>query len=156
VAAFSGPLIVQRFCDKTPFGMRVWVVFGVLIQLVGTALSALSFHITWMLLFGAFLRPVGESITFMIGITILQRQVPDHIRGRVFAFSGAFLTLGQACSGFTAGIVSDIFHINLHVVLFIFSAVNFVTYTIWLTYLLVYWVLRRNGSVSDKWNEINK
>lgn len=146
--AFLGPLIAQRYCDQnSPLSMRVWFVIGLFLQCFGIVLSGASFHISWMLVFGSFIRPIGESFAFMLGTTILQRSVKDKIRGRVFAFSGAIVTLGQSIFGIIAGILMDTLKVDLHLVIYIIGAVNLVLLIFWIIYTLLYYRLYRIGRV---------
>lgn len=147
--AFLGPLIAQRYCDQnSPLSMRLWYLIGLFLQFFGSVLSGATFHVIWMLIFGAFLRPIGENIAFMLGTTILQRSSPDYIRGRVFSFSGALVTLGQSVFAVAAGILLDTFHVNLYIVIYIISALNFLFFIFWSVYLAIFYYKWRTGRVS--------
>ena len=52
---------------------------------------------------------LGGGAAWQLSTYGLQREVPDHIRGRVFAADYGFVTLTMALSGLSAGIASDHF-----------------------------------------------
>jgi MFS family permease len=152
ISCFFGPMFAQKYCDGTPKGMRIWIVIGYFIGGIGSMLSAFSFHFVWMVAFGALLRPFGESIVFTIGVTTLQRSVPDHLRGRVFSFSGGFFTLTISLSGLLAGGLKDFAKFSIYQVMLVFGVWSIVVFLIYFIYIVIYLILDYKGKVSKKWS----
>ena len=150
VSVFLGPVILEKYSDKSPKGIQYWIIFGFLIQAICTFIASFSFHFIWMILFGAFFRPIGESFILTLGTTYLQRAVPDDIRGRVFSFSGAFFNFSIGFSSLTSGILIDVVKVSIFQDMLIFSALNILIVIMYLIYLLIYLDLWEKGKVSKE------
>lgn len=101
-----GPLLLRRWLgDATP-RLR-WAITGsfwaMALGILGLAAAP---TLAW---FGAatLLRTVGSGTLWVFSAAILQMIVPDRVRGRVFAFEFAALTLTQSISIFWAGVAQD-------------------------------------------------
>jgi MFS family permease len=155
ISCFFGPMFAQKYCDGTPKGMRIWIVIGYFIGGIGSMFSAFSFHFVWMVVFGALLRPFGESIVFTIGVTTLQRSVPDHLRGRVFSFSSGFFTLTISMAGLLAGGLKDFAKFSIFQVMLVFGIWSIVVFLIYFIYIVIYLILDYKGKVSKTWSVLN-
>jgi hypothetical protein len=69
----------------------------------------------WALLFLA-IAHAGGSILWVFSTVLLQREVEDKFRGRVFAAELALLTLTMAASNYLVGELMDRFGFSPHVV----------------------------------------
>jgi len=74
-----GPKLVGELSRLRWFGMSI-VLAG-----AGLALDAVAPHIVFSLL-GSVVIGLGAGMAFLAGITLLQRETEDEIRGRMFAF----------------------------------------------------------------------
>ncbi len=76
----------------------------------GLGYAALALSTTLTLGFAAILfAHLGGGAAWQISTYGLQRETPDHIRGRVFSVDYGFVTLTMALSGLGAGIGADAF-----------------------------------------------
>ncbi|GAB3228924.1 dTMP kinase [Glycomyces halotolerans] len=76
-----GPKIIRDLSRLRWFGMSI-VLAG-----TGLAINALAPWL-WVALSGSVIIGLGAGMAFLAGITLLQREVGDEIRGRMFAFIG--------------------------------------------------------------------
>lgn len=74
-----GPKLVRELSRLRWFGMSI-VLAG-----AGLAVDALAPWL-WVALLGSVVIGLGAGMAFLAGITLLQREVEDDIRGRMFAF----------------------------------------------------------------------
>jgi MFS family permease len=107
LGALFGPFIVRAFGGRDELQYRLIslsiLIFGV--GYIGLGLSR-------SLLAGAtaiFIAHLGGGAQWQTSTYGLQREVPDHIRGRVFAADYGFVTLTMAVSYLIAGVLSDRF-----------------------------------------------
>ncbi|MDA0243404.1 MAG: MFS transporter [Chloroflexi bacterium] len=101
-----GPILVRHWLgDMTP--QMLWGIalgFG----LLAAGILALAVAPTLSLFLVATLfRTVGSGVLWVFSAALLQSVVPDKVRGRVFAFEFALLTLTQSISIYWAGAAQD-------------------------------------------------
>ncbi len=101
-----GPLFMRRWLGDAPARARWAIVlgFGLLsagLFILGTAPTLLLFGL------GTLVRTLGSGTLWVFSASLLQRIVPDTVRGRVFAFEFAVLTLTQSLSIYWAGLAQD-------------------------------------------------
>lgn len=81
VGVIAGPKIVGELSRRRWFGISIVLAgFGLIFNSIAPLLG--------MALIGSFVIGAGAGMAFLAGITLLQREVSDQIRGRIFAFIG--------------------------------------------------------------------
>ena len=106
VGTALGPVVARRLGGDTPRAMARAIGVGFLIAgvlYVGFA-SAMTLPLALLTLAAAHM---GGSTVWVFSTTLLQRNVPDAFRGRVFATELALLTLGFTISNLVAGWALD-------------------------------------------------
>jgi MFS family permease len=101
-----GPLLLRRWLgDATP-RLR-WAITGSFWALAAGILAlAAAPTLAWFSL-ATLVRTTGSGTLWVFSAAILQMVVPDRVRGRVFAFEFAILTLTQSLSITWAGVAQD-------------------------------------------------
>ena len=89
-------------------------------------------------------RTVGTGTLWVFSAALLQMVVPDVVRGRVFAFEFAMLTLTQSISIFAAGYMLDSLGMGVRQVTIVMAVTGVVVFFIWLAFYL------RNRSCVDR------
>ncbi|HET9425215.1 MAG TPA: MFS transporter [Gemmatimonadaceae bacterium] len=107
VGALLGPFAVRALA-RTDEGRYRAIAFCVLAFGAGYAALAISTTLGAGIAAIAFAH-LGGGAAWQISTYGLQREVPDHIRGRVFSADYGFVTLTMALSGLGAGVASDRF-----------------------------------------------
>jgi MFS family permease len=135
LGVFLGPFLARRFIGDEDLAGLFWgISFSFLVYGASYAV------VPWMptiLLAGLFvlLGHLGGGAQWTLSSYALQVIVPDHIRGRIFAFDEGFITLTLAVSATLAGWISDF--VDVRIVMFGLSGVT-LTYT-------VLWTLATRG-----------
>ena len=107
LGALFGPFIVRAFGGRDELQYRL---ISLSILLFG--LGYIGLGLSHSLLIGAtaiFVAHLGGGAQWQTSTYGLQREVPDWIRGRVFAADYGFVTLTMAVSYLIAGVLSDRF-----------------------------------------------
>lgn len=106
LGAIIGPLILNRFNDGSVFTMRRLVLLGFLMATIGwVALgSAWSLVIVCVALV---LRAMGGSANWTYSTVMIQKQVQDAYRGRMFSLDMAFFYLATVISTLAHGGLVD-------------------------------------------------
>ena len=130
-----GPLLLRRWLgDATP-RLR-WAITGSFwLMAAGILGLAAAPTLAW---FGAatLLRTVGSGTLWVFSAAILQMIVPDRVRGRVFAFEFAALTLTQSISIFWAGVAQDALGWSLRAVTTSMGLLGLLVAFVWLLFQL--------------------
>lgn len=125
-----GPIVMRRWLGDETAQLK-WGIslgFGGLaagIGLLGVAPTAGLF------LAGTFVRTLGSGTLWVFSTVLLQREVADHVRGRVFAFEFAVLTLTQSLSILWAGWGQDALALSLRAVTLITSGAGVLVWLLW-------------------------
>jgi MFS family permease len=82
------------------------ILIGFVALAIGIFGIALARSLPWVLA-TTVVRAVGSGAIWVFATVLLQQLLPDHVRGRVFAFEFAALTLTQAISTLWAGYATD-------------------------------------------------
>ena len=107
VGALLGPFAIRALSDRDETQYRL-ITASVL--LFGIGYAALGFSATLAVgAFAIFLAHLGGGAQWLTSTYGLQREVPDFIRGRVFAADYGFVTLTMSISSVAAGVLSDRF-----------------------------------------------
>ncbi|MDX6304423.1 MAG: hypothetical protein QOI77_1392 [Blastocatellia bacterium] len=103
-----GPIVARRWAGETTKQMQNAIGVAFLIGGVFYIAFGLSPSFGWALLFLA-IAHTGGSILWVFSTVLLQRDVEDEFRGRVFAAELALLTLTMAASNYLVGELMDRF-----------------------------------------------
>jgi MFS family permease len=101
-----GPLLLRRWLgDATP-RLRWAIMASFWTFALGILGLAVAPTLAWFSL-ATLVRTIGSGTLWVFSAAILQMVVPDRVRGRVFAFEFAVLTLTQSLSITWAGLAQD-------------------------------------------------
>jgi MFS family permease len=110
-----GPIVARRWAGETRKQMQVAIGIAFLIGGVFYIAFGLSRSFILALFFLA-IAHMGGSILWVFSTVLLQREVEDQFRGRVFAAELALLTLTMAGSNYLVGELMDRFGFSVRVV----------------------------------------
>src|SRR5688500_9156861 len=105
MGALLGPFMVRGIARRDETQYRA-IAFCILAFSAGYTALAFSKSLAFGL-FAIFFAHLGGGTAWQISSYGLQRETPDHIRGRVFSADYGFVTLTMALSSLGAGIASD-------------------------------------------------
>jgi MFS family permease len=103
-----GPIVARRISGEGKYRMQVSI--GIAFLIGGAfyiAFGAASSFVVALIVLG--LAHTGGSILWVFSTVLLQREVQDNFRGRVFAAELALLTLTMAASNYITGELLDRF-----------------------------------------------
>lgn len=107
IGALLGPFAVRALSDRDETQYRL---IAVSVLLFGIGYAALGLSPTLVIgAFAIFVAHLGGGAQWLTSTYGLQREVPDFIRGRVFAADYGFVTLTMSISSLVAGVLSDRF-----------------------------------------------
>jgi MFS family permease len=101
-----GPLVMRSWLGDSKGAQMRAILIGFGALTLGVFGLALAPSLPWVLA-ATLVRAVGSGGIWVFATVLLQQLLPDHVRGRVFAFEFAALTLTQAISTLWAGIATD-------------------------------------------------
>lgn len=104
IGAVLGPLLLNRWNDGSVFKMRRLVILGFL----GATLGWIALGSAWSLVvvcLALVLRAMGGSVNWTYSTVMIQKQVPDLYRGRMFSMDMAFF--------YAATVISTLLHGSL-------------------------------------------
>ncbi len=107
LGALLGPFAVRALSDRDETQYR-FIAASVLLFGIGYAALGISPTLAAGS-FAIFLAHLGGGAQWQTSTYGLQREVPDFIRGRVFAADWGFVTLTMSMSSLLAGVLSDHF-----------------------------------------------
>src|SRR3989442_5204435 len=110
-----GPIVARRWAGETPKQMQNAIGIAFLIGGVFYIAFGVSRSFTLALLF-LVIAHCGGSILWVFSTVLLQREVEDKFRGRVFAAELALLTLTMAASNYFVGELMDRFGLSPRIV----------------------------------------
>jgi MFS family permease len=110
-----GPIVARRWAGETRKQMQYAIGIAFLIGGVFYIAFGVSRSFVLALLFLA-IAHTGGSILWVFSTVLLQREVEDKFRGRVFAAELALLTLTMAASNYLVGELMDRFGFSVRVV----------------------------------------
>ena len=125
-----GPIVARRLGGETQPAMARAIGFGFLIAGVLYLLFAAAPTLPLALMALA-VAHMGGSTVWVFSTTLLQRNVADSFRGRVFATELAFLTLGFTISNLAAGWALDTLGIGPRALAGILGAFAFIPGAAW-------------------------
>ncbi len=101
-----GPIFMRRWLTDAQPRLRLGILIGYVCATLGIALVGVAPTFA-VLGIGTFLRTWGTGTMWVFSSALLQLSVADKVRGRVFAFEFAMLTLTQSISILYAGQAID-------------------------------------------------
>lgn len=101
-----GPLLLRRWLGDASGRLRWAITVGFWVLALGILGLSAAPTLPWFGL-ATLIRTVGSGTIWVFSAALLQMVVPDRVRGRVFAFEFALLTLTQSLSIFWAGFAQD-------------------------------------------------
>jgi MFS family permease len=97
---------------------------------IGLLGMSFEFGLASFVFFGLF-RTLGNGTLWVFSAALLHILVPDEVRGRVFAFDFAVLTLFQSISIGAAGWFQDSFGLSIFDIIFISSILSVAVTAYW-------------------------
>ncbi|GAB4519036.1 MAG: MFS transporter [Anaerolineae bacterium] len=97
VGALAGPLVLNRMNDGTIHKMRRLVVLAFVWIFIAWFIIGLAPSLV-VLTLGIFLRAMGGSVNWTYSTIMIQKSVPNHYLGRVFALDLAVFQLATVIS----------------------------------------------------------
>lgn len=130
-----GPLVMRRLFGDTPIRIRWAISWGFGLMTLGLFILSLAPTLPIFIL-GTLVRTIGTGTLWVFSAALLQMLLPDQVRGRVFAFEFAFLTMTQSLSIFWAGYAQDTLHLNVRQVTAFMGWAGLVVGALWLIFHL--------------------
>lgn len=132
-----GPLFMRRVLGDDKRRMLWGITIGFF--LMGSGIVGLGMAPTLLFfLLATFVRTVGTGTLWVFSAALLQMMVPDHYRGRVFAFEFAVLTLTQSVSILSAGFAQDSLGMSLPQIAIWVGGLGLFVTLVWLGFHLRY------------------
>ncbi len=130
-----GPIFMRRWLGDQPRRLMFGITLGfalLTIGLFGLGIApTLPFYLT-----ATVVRTVGTGVLWVFSAALLQMVVPNQVRGRVFAFEFAMLTLTQSISIFSAGYMMDSMGFDVRQVALTMAVASVVVFLFWLMFYL--------------------
>lgn len=128
-----GPLVLREVLGDTYGGMFKAVTLGFVASTLGVLGLALAPSLPWALA-ATLVRGVGTGALWVFSTVLLQLLVADRLRGRVFAFEFAALTLTQSVSTLWAGYAYDAWGLSLQQIFLVTGLASIVVTVGWVAF----------------------
>jgi len=130
-----GPLLMRRWLGDSTKRLMVGISIGFLLTAIG--ILTLGLVTTLPAYLGAtFLRTFGTGTIWVFSAVLLQIMVPDKVKGRVFGFEFAALTLTQSLSVLAAGYTQDFLDWSLVKITFTFGWFGIIVFSLWMGFYI--------------------
>jgi len=130
-----GPLLMRRWLGDAIKRLVVGISMGFFLTAAGILMLGLANSLPAFL--GATLvRTFGTGTIWVFSSVLLQIMVPDKVKGRVFGFEFAALTLTQSLSVLAAGYAQDVFAMDLFRITFVFGWIGVMVFILWMVFFL--------------------
>lgn len=139
-----GPIVLRRRLGESLPALRRGIWLSFIFIPVGIALASVSPSL-WIYCIGTFIRTVGSGTLWVFSSVMLQMTVPNRVRGRVFAFEFAALTLTQSISIVWAGLGQDWLGLSVWQVMQGMSVLGVGVFFWW------NWIVRRMRQAGSEW-----
>ena len=131
-----GPLLIRRWLGDSTKRLMIGISIGFLFTAVGISTLGLVSNLS-AFLGSTFVRTVGTGTIWVFSSVLLQMLIPDKVRGRVFAFEFAILTLTQSLSIFGAGYAQDVLAWPLDQITLAFGGLGVIVFILWMSFFMV-------------------
>lgn len=128
-----GPLFVRRWLGDSIARLMAGITLGFTLLAVGLLGLGLAPTLGVFAIFTV-VRTVGTGVLWVFSASLLQMVVPDEVRGRVFAFEFALLTLTQSISIYWAGFAQDSLGWTVPTVTLSMCGLGVVVLAVWLLF----------------------
>ena len=125
-----GPLLMRRWLGDEKKRLMTGITIGFSLLAVGILMLGFATSLPAFLV-ATFVRTFGTGTIWVFSAVLLQIMVPDKVKGRVFAFEFAALTLTESISVLAAGYFQDTFAWSPAKITFIFGWLGVVVCIIW-------------------------
>jgi MFS family permease len=130
-----GPLLMRRWLGDSTKRLMAGISAGFFLTAAG--ILALGLVTTLPAFLGAtFVRTFGTGTIWVFSAVLLQIMVPDQVKGRVFGFEFAALTLTESISVLAAGYTQDVFQWSLIRVSSTFGWLGVLVFVLWMGFFL--------------------
>ncbi|MCB8923717.1 MAG: MFS transporter [Ardenticatenaceae bacterium] len=129
-----GPIFLRRIFGDA-YHRMLWAVAVGFVLLSGGILGLSISPSLGIFSFATLVRTVGSGVVWVFSAALLQMLVPDSLRGRVFAFEFAVLTLTQSISTYLAGFFQDNLGLSVRQTTAIFGITGLVMSALWLIFM---------------------
>lgn len=130
-----GPLLMRRWLGDTHKRLILGISIGFFFTATGILMLGWVNTLSTFLIV-TFIRTFGTGTLWVFSSVLLQIMVPDQVKGRVFGFEFAALTLTESLSVFAAGYAQDAFSFSLVRVTLIFGWLGIVVFMFWVIFFL--------------------
>jgi len=130
-----GPLLMRRWLGDATKRLMIGISIGFSLTAVGILMLG-SVNSLPAFLGATFVRTVGTGTVWVFSAVLLQIMIPDKVKGRVFAFEFAALTLMQSLSTLAAGYAQDVFKWSLVKITFTFGWLGIIVFMLWISFFL--------------------
>ena len=132
IGAIIGPFVGRAFLGEKD--RRLFLTIGIALGVFGTGYAFLGVVPGLLLALPAvMLAHTGGGAQWMLSSYGLQKIVPDHIRGRIFAFDGMLVTLTFGISSLMTGWLSEVYGPQVAAIVMGSVAVVWAAVWMWLT-----------------------
>jgi predicted MFS family arabinose efflux permease len=125
-----GPLLMRRWLGDSTKRILIGISVGFAFLAIGILMLGFVTSLPAFLA-ATFIRTFGTGTIWVFTAVLLQIMVPDKVKGRVFAFEFAALTLTESISVLAAGYFQDTFAWSLARIAFIFGGLGIIVCIIW-------------------------
>ena len=130
-----GPLLMRRWLGDAKKRLMIGISIGSFLTAAGILMLG-AVNTLPAFLGGTFIRTVGTGTVWVFSAVLLQIMVPDKVKGRVFAFEFAVLTLTQSLSVLAAGYTQDALNWSITSVTFASGALGVLMFVLWMAFFL--------------------
>ena len=130
-----GPLFMRRWLGDMTKRLMIGISIGFSLMAAGILMLGLVTTLPAFLI-ATFIRTVGTGTIWVFSAVLLQIMIPDKVKGRVFAFEFAILTLMQSLSTLAAGYAQDTFEWSLSRITITFGWLGVIVFIFWLLFHL--------------------
>ena len=123
-----GPILARRWTGDRDKPLRISIIFGYLIAVIGIAIMAPLFNFRTVLL-GGLVRSIGGGIVWVFSTQLLLQRAPNEIRGRIFGTEFALFTLMGGISSLIIGMLLD--RLQIQMILWGIAALNLIPALLW-------------------------
>lgn len=130
-----GPLLMRRWLGDTTKRIMVGISIGFFLTAAGILALGLVNDLPAYLV-ATFIRTFGTGTIWVFSAVLLQIMVPDDVKGRVFGFEFAALTMTESISVLAAGYTQDVFGWSLTRITFTFGWIGMIVFVFWMFFFL--------------------